>query len=140
MKGILIKSELEWTIKYIEDDIDKSLPLHPNDSYTLDFSGSLPNGQHIMHDKSVFFDIVSLDEDVTPNGDVIYKDYAKLTRFITNTESIVHNSNTIIHEKYKILVDALNDIKNWDDDLQIEWGDCGYRASEALNEFFNQNK
>ena len=40
----------------------------------------------------------------------------------------------------KPLVDALEDIKNWDDDLEVEWGDCGYRAITALNEFNNQNQ
>jgi hypothetical protein len=28
---------------------------------------------------------------------------------------------------------ALMDIKNWDDDLDDEWGDPGIRASRALN-------
>jgi len=40
----------------------------------------------------------------------------------------------------KPLVDALEDIKNWDDDLEVEWGDCGYRAITALKEFNNQNQ
>lgn len=43
-------------------------------------------------------------------------------------------------KQIKILVDALEDIKNWDDDLEVEWGDCGYRAITALKEFNNQNQ
>jgi hypothetical protein len=37
------------------------------------------------------------------------------------------------------LIDALEDIKNWDDDLEVEWGDCGERAIYALK-IFKENK
>ena len=37
------------------------------------------------------------------------------------------------------LIDALEDIKNWDDDLEVEWGDCGERAISALK-IFKENK
>lgn len=38
---------------------------------------------------------------------------------------------------YKIegLIKALTDIKDWDDDLEDEWEDQGYRAKAALNEW-----
>ncbi len=38
---------------------------------------------------------------------------------------------------YKVdgLLKALNDIKDWDDDLEDEWEDQGYRAKAALNEW-----
>ena len=38
-------------------------------------------------------------------------------------------------EQIKPLIDALEDIKNWDDDLEVEWGDCGERAIAALKIF-----
>jgi hypothetical protein len=42
-------------------------------------------------------------------------------------------------EQTQGLINALEDIKNWDDDLEVEWGDCGERARAALK-FFNQTK
>jgi len=42
-------------------------------------------------------------------------------------------------EQIKPLVDALEDIINWNDDLEEDWGDAGYRAKYAL-ETYNQNK
>jgi hypothetical protein len=42
-------------------------------------------------------------------------------------------------EQIKSLVDALEDIINWNDDLEEYWGDAGYRAKDALKNF-NQNK
>ena len=38
---------------------------------------------------------------------------------------------------YKVdgLLKALNDIKDWDDDLEDKWEDQGYRAKAALNEW-----
>ena len=33
------------------------------------------------------------------------------------------------------LLDALTDIKNWDEDLEDEWEDAGYRAIAALAEY-----
>ena len=41
-------------------------------------------------------------------------------------------------EQMQDLINALEDIKNWDDDLEVEWGDCGERAIDALK-IFNQN-
>ena len=41
-------------------------------------------------------------------------------------------------EQMQDLINALEDIKNWDDDLEVEWGDCGERAIGALK-IFNQN-
>ncbi len=38
-------------------------------------------------------------------------------------------------KQIKHLVDALNDIKNWDDQLEDEWGDPGFRAIEALKDY-----
>jgi hypothetical protein len=35
----------------------------------------------------------------------------------------------------KSLIDALNDIKNWDDQLEDEWGDPGFRAIEGLKDY-----
>lgn len=37
-------------------------------------------------------------------------------------------------KKLDIAIDALANIMNWDDDLEDEWGDPGYRAKEALKE------
>jgi hypothetical protein len=42
-------------------------------------------------------------------------------------------------EQIKPLVDALEDIINWNEDLEEDWGDAGYRAKDAL-ETYNQNK
>jgi hypothetical protein len=36
----------------------------------------------------------------------------------------------------KPLVEALEDITNWDDDLEDEWEDAGHRAQEALNHYY----
>ena len=47
---------------------------------------------------------------------------------------------TISLAKIDILVKALEDIENWDDDLEDEWEDQGYRAKEALRKFKEQNK
>ena len=38
-------------------------------------------------------------------------------------------------EQIKILLNALIDIKNWNEEFEDEWEDCGYRAIEAINEF-----
>lgn len=38
-------------------------------------------------------------------------------------------------EQVKVLINALEDIKNWDEDLEDEWEDCGYRAIDALSKF-----
>lgn len=35
----------------------------------------------------------------------------------------------------KVLINALNDIVNWNDDLDAEWGDPGGRASNALKKY-----
>ena len=43
-------------------------------------------------------------------------------------------------EQVKILIDALNDIKYWNDILEDEWDDCGNRATIALDEFNKKNK
>jgi len=50
-------------------------------------------------------------------------------------------TNSLEKEKEQTqgLINALEDIKNWDDDLEVEWGDCGERARAALK-FFNQTK
>lgn len=103
------------------------------------FRGQLPNEQHILDGKDVLFDIVSLEEDVTPNGDIIHKDYGRLNIATVNTARY-NTTPTVTDEKYEILLAALMDIKYWNDILQDEWGDCGYRASAALEEFNNQNK
>ena len=42
-------------------------------------------------------------------------------------------------EQVKLLINALNDIKNWDEELEDEWEDCGYRAIDALNEFSDKD-
>lgn len=38
-------------------------------------------------------------------------------------------------EAVKGLVKALNDIRNWNDKLEEEWEDPGYRAIDALKKF-----
>ena len=45
-----------------------------------------------------------------------------------------------IEEQVKVLLNALNDIKNWDEELEDEWEDCGYRAIDALNKFSDENE
>lgn len=37
-----------------------------------------------------------------------------------------------LEAKLIVAIKALEDIKNWDDDLEDEWEDQGYRASQAL--------
>lgn len=39
-----------------------------------------------------------------------------------------------LYDRVEKLEKALTDIKNWDDDLEDEWEDTGYRAIEALKE------
>lgn len=43
-------------------------------------------------------------------------------------------------EQVKILLNALTDIKNWNEELEDEWEDCGYRAIEAINEFADREE
>ena len=43
-------------------------------------------------------------------------------------------------DQVKILLNALTDIKNWDEELEDEWEDCGYRAIDALNNFSDVNE
>lgn len=49
-----------------------------------------------------------------------------------HSEKIV---GTISLSKVHKLISALEDIKNWDDDLEDEWEDTGYRAIAALKEW-----
>lgn len=145
MLGKLIKKKNCWVIEYEDMTRDceystEVILLHPDDEKLLVFRGQLPNEQHILDGKDVLFDIVSLEDGVTPNGDIIHKDYAKLNVGLINTARFNSSSVSISDERYKILLDALNDIKYWNDILEDEWGDCGYRASAALEEFNNQNK
>ena len=74
----------------------------------------------------------------------------ELLEYIENTDSFVllpDELSEIIKDKYlkkekkqiTPLIDALEDIKNWDDDLEVEWGDCGERAIYALK-IFKENK
>jgi hypothetical protein len=37
------------------------------------------------------------------------------------------------NSKMQLAIKALKDIKNWDDDLEDEWGDPGERAKDALD-------
>jgi hypothetical protein len=64
-------------------------------------------------------------------------------RFNNPQETEVFKKATELLEKEKKqitpLIDALEDIKNWDDDLEVEWGDCGERAISALK-IFKKNK
>lgn len=140
MVGKLIKKKNCWVIEY--DNLEgksEVILLHPDDEKLMVFRGQLPNEQHILDGKDVLFDIVSLEEDVTPNGDIIHKDYGRLNIATVNTARY-NTTPTVTDEKYEILLAALMDIKYWNDILQDEWGDCGYRASAALKEFNNQNK
>jgi hypothetical protein len=40
----------------------------------------------------------------------------------------------------KILINALQDIKNWTEELEHEWGDPGARAINALNKYWKHIK
>jgi len=64
-------------------------------------------------------------------------------RFNNPQETEVFKKATELLEKEKKqitqLIDALEDIKNWNDDLEEEWGDCGERAISALK-IFKENK
>ena len=143
MRGKLKKVFEKWFVKYEvystgygESGIVRAiLPLHPEDYAMFDISGKLPDDNHIMDNRECEFEIIELEEDQTPVGDIIYRDYAKLiiNTVYFNPVGIVTNDSNV-----KILIDALNDIANWDDDLEEEWGDCGLRAKHALKEFNNK--
>ena len=64
-------------------------------------------------------------------------------RFSNPHQTEVFKKATELLEKEKKqiipLIDALEDIKNWDDDLEVEWGDCGERAISAIK-IFKENK
>ena len=64
-------------------------------------------------------------------------------RFNNPKETEVFKKATELLEKekqqIKPLVDALEDIINWNDDLEEDWGDAGYRAKDSLKTY-NQNK
>ena len=49
-------------------------------------------------------------------------------------ELLIKQSNEI-----KILINALESIKDWDDEMHSEWDDCGEFASFTLKTY-NQNK
>ena len=38
-------------------------------------------------------------------------------------------------EQVKVLISALDDIRDWDDDLEVGYDDAGSRADFALNDF-----
>lgn len=54
-------------------------------------------------------------------------------------EEIISAMEEYAEEKAKSLINALEDIKNWDDDLEDEWEDAGYRAISALKKW-NESK
>jgi len=45
-------------------------------------------------------------------------------------------SGSVAYDKVSKLLSALNDIRNWDDDLEDKWEDPGYRAKAALAEYY----
>lgn len=45
-------------------------------------------------------------------------------------------SGSVAYAKVSKLLSALNDIRNWDDDLEDKWEDQGYRAKAALAEYY----
>ena len=45
-------------------------------------------------------------------------------------------SGSVAYDKVSKLLSALNDVRNWDDDLEDEWEDQGYRAKAALAEYY----
>lgn len=51
-----------------------------------------------------------------------------------SNELLIKQSNEI-----KILINALQRIKDWDDEMHSEWDDCGEFASFTLKTY-NQNK
>ena len=48
-------------------------------------------------------------------------------------------SGSLPYPKVSKLLSALNDIRNWDDDLEDKWEDPGYRAKAALAEYYEGN-
>lgn len=48
-------------------------------------------------------------------------------------------SGSLPYPKVYKLLSALNDIRNWDDDLEDKWEDPGYRAKAALVEYYKGN-
>lgn len=50
-------------------------------------------------------------------------------------EHIVQHHIREYEERVQGLVKALKDIKDWNDDLEYEWQDQGYRAISALKKF-----
>lgn len=49
-------------------------------------------------------------------------------------------SGSVSYTKVSKLLSALNDIRNWDDDLEDKWEDPGYRAKAALAEYYKAVK
>jgi hypothetical protein len=47
-------------------------------------------------------------------------------------------SGSVAYAKVSKLLSALNDIRNWDDDLEDKWEDTGYRAKAALAEYYKE--
>ena len=43
-------------------------------------------------------------------------------------------------DQVKILLNALIDIKNWNEELEDEWEDCGYRAMDAIDAFADKEE
>lgn len=82
----------------------------------------------------------------------IIEERLKILSIVQQTESTMGAISGYQYSKYLLmdllekekkqitpLIDALEDIKNWDDDLEEEWGDCGERAISALK-IFKENK
>jgi hypothetical protein len=55
---------------------------------------------------------------------------------VKNNLVLADVSGSVAYPKVSKLLAALNDIRNWDDDLEDEWEDAGYRAKAALAEYY----
>jgi len=53
-------------------------------------------------------------------------------------EAVILEQERKLRKNAKVskLLSALNDIRNWDDDLEDKWEDPGYRAKAALAEYY----
>lgn len=76
---------------------------------------------------------VHLTGDVRIDG--VLTSAMKINDFIQQLLNKHHVSGALPADVAVKLIAALNDIKNWNDETEDEWGDPGERAADALNEY-----
>lgn len=70
-------------------------------------------------------------------------EFVKDERFAHSNYTIELKATELLEkekEQSKPLIDALVDIRDWNDELADKWGDPGERAKDAINIYMNLNQ